>query len=63
MSYAIRFDFPEGDTPYAGLHKGALGFAPTLATALLFDDADRARALIGGYGTLGEWAKVVPVRT
>jgi hypothetical protein len=53
MSYAIRFDYPE--TPnrpiYAGMHKGALGWAPTLATALLYDDAETAtRVLANGYG-------------
>lgn len=61
MTYAIRFDFPEGSV-YAGMYKGALGWAPTVATALMFDDADKARRLIGGYGASAEWAKVVPVR-
>lgn len=62
MTYAIRFDYPEG-TVYAGLHKGAAGWAPTVATALLFDDADKARAMLtNAYGQSAEWGKVVPVR-
>ena len=61
-TYAIRFDYPEGSV-YAGMHKGALGWAPTLATALLFDDAEKARRLLtAGYGRSAEWAKVVPVK-
>jgi hypothetical protein len=41
--YAIRFDFPDSDAPiYAGDYNGAAGFAPTLATALVFADADGA---------------------
>lgn len=64
MTYAIRFDFPEG-TVYAGLHDGALGFAPTLRTALLFDDADKARDnLVNGYGMATRlWGRVVIVDT
>jgi hypothetical protein len=60
-TYAIRFDYPEG-TLYAGLYKGALGWAPQLATALLFEDADRAKATLdNGYGASAKWGKVVPV--
>lgn len=60
-TYAIQFDYPEG-TVWAGMHKGALGWAPQLSTALLFDDAEKARAMmIAGYGASAEWAKVVPV--
>lgn len=60
-TYAIQFDYPEG-TCWAGLHKGAAGWAPTLATALLFDDAEKARAMmLAGYGASADWAKVVPV--
>lgn len=62
-TYAIQFDYPEG-TVWAGMHKGALGWAPQLATALLFDDADRARAtMLNGYGSSAEWARVVKVAT
>lgn len=61
-TYAIRFDYPEG-TVYAGMFKGALGWAPTLATALIFDDAEKARSLMAaGYGGSADWAKVVPVK-
>ena len=52
MKYAICFDFAEGIGPvFAGLSDGALGFAPTLATAELFDDEEAAeRVLKNGYG-------------
>lgn len=52
MRYAVRFDFPEAPEPvYAGLYRGAWGWAPTLRTAELFDDADTAaRTLANGYG-------------
>lgn len=60
-TYAIQFDYPEG-TCWAGLHKGACGWAPSLATALLFDDADKARSLMEcGYGNSAEWGRVVEV--
>lgn len=60
-TYAVRFDFPEG-TVYAGLYQGACGFAPTLRTALLFPDADRALGtLTNGYGPARAWGRVVPV--
>lgn len=50
MRYAIRFDFPEGAV-YAGEAGDSLGFAPTLATALMFEDPDVAlRFLTNGYG-------------
>lgn len=62
-TYAIQFDYPEG-TVWAGMHKGALGWAPQIATALLFDDADRARATMeNGYGPSRDWARVVEVST
>lgn len=61
-SYAIRFDFPEG-TVYAGDYKGACGFAPQVATAILFTDANQARSLLEhGYGEASkEWGRVVVV--
>lgn len=62
-TYTIQFDYPEG-TCWAGMHKGALGWAPTLATALLFDDADRAKATLdNAYGPSSEWGRVVQVGT
>lgn len=63
-TYAIQFDYPEG-TVWAGMHKGALGWAPQLATALLFDDADKAQSTLEhGYGDASRaWGRVVPVHT
>lgn len=62
-TYAIRFDFPEGAV-YAGMHKGGLGFAPTVATACLFDDSDQAlNTLTNGYGPARKWGRVVTVAT
>lgn len=49
--FAIRFDFPEGGVVYAGMHKGAAGFAPSLLTAELYDTAEIAeRTLANAYG-------------
>jgi hypothetical protein len=64
MSYAIRFDYPEGTEPlFAGMHKGALGWAPTLKTALMYDDADvAARVLENGYGSTAKFGRVVQVK-
>jgi hypothetical protein len=65
MSYAIRFDYPEADKPvFAGMHKGALGWAPTLATANIYDDAEvAARVLENGYGDgTRPWGRVVQVK-
>jgi hypothetical protein len=65
MSYAVRFDFPESDQPlFAGLHKGAFGWAPTLATALIYDDADKAAAALeNAYGENSKrFGRVVQVK-
>lgn len=61
-TFAIQFDFPEG-TVYAGMYKGAAGFAPTLATARLFADADEARRFLDNcYGNAtSPWGKVIGV--
>lgn len=40
--WAIRFDFPEGGTLYAGRYKGGFGWAPTLATALKYNERETA---------------------
>ena len=64
-SYAIRFDFPDGGAPfYAGAYKGGLGWAPTLATAFIYDDADTAaRVLTNGYGKEArKWGRVIQVK-
>lgn len=64
MVYAIRFDYPEGKM-YAGkAPDGALGWAPTLKTALLFAHTDSALNTIkNGYGEESQkWAKVVEVK-
>lgn len=63
-TYAIRFNFPEGEV-YAGLHKGAAGYAPTLATAMEFDNYGKAQAMLEhAYGPAsrnhGEIVLVVP---
>jgi hypothetical protein len=64
VKYAICFDYPEADDPYfAGEFKGGLGWAPTLATALLFDDEETAeRTLENGYTPANQvYATVVEV--
>lgn len=62
-TYAIAFRFPEGGV-FAGYYKGALGWAPTLKTALLFDNAEDAQRIIrNGYGAQEQWAYVVPIET
>ncbi len=63
-TYAIRFDYPETIEPvYAGWHKGALGWAPTLASAAFFDTADEAaRTLKNGYGGTAIYGRVVAVK-
>ncbi len=61
--FAIRFDFPEAAEPlYAGTYKDALGFAPTLATALMFSTVDAAAQMLdNGYGHASVYGRVVPV--
>ena len=51
MSYTIAFDFPDVDDPvFAGIAKGALGFAPSLATAVKFTTENAAlKTLESGY--------------
>jgi len=63
-TFTIRFDMPDTDTPcYAGDYKGALGFAPTLATARFWTDADVAQSfLVNGYGKVGAWGRVIEVK-
>lgn len=63
--YAIKFDFPDSDVSlYAGMHKGALGWAPTLATALLFKTREEAgRNLANGYGASTQYGTIVEVTT
>ena len=60
-AYVIRFDFPEGGPPfYAGMHKGAFGWAPTTATALVYEDPEIAeRVLCNAYLVLAEHGRVV----
>lgn len=52
VNFAICFDFPENDDPvFAGFAGDALGFAPTLRTAVKFDrETDAERTLQNGYG-------------
>jgi hypothetical protein len=63
-NFAIRFDFPEGEPLYAGMHKGAFGWAPTLATALIYSDEETAqRVLENAYGSGGRrYGRVVAVK-
>ncbi len=50
--YAIRFTGLTAEPIYAGMFKDALGFAPTLETALIYDDHMVAeRVLLNGYGS------------
>lgn len=64
MTYAIRFEFPDGGTFYAGMYKGAFGWAPTLKTALFYDTPDDAmRVLKNAYGTAaGNYGRVIRVK-
>jgi hypothetical protein len=65
VTFAICFDFPEapGEPLFAGWAGDAPGFAPTLATAMRFDDWDVAeRFLANSYGpSIGECGAVVEV--
>jgi hypothetical protein len=62
-TFAIRFDFPEEDAPlFAGMYKDALGWAPTLRTALTYEDPEAAqRVLTNGYGETAVWGRVVQI--
>jgi len=59
--FAIRFAYPEADGYlYAGWFKDTLGWAPTLATAALFDTREEAtRILKNGYGPTQEQFGIV----
>ncbi len=59
--FAIRFDFlDQGDSFYAGMYKGGLGWAPTVKTAMFFDTAeDAARTLENGYGSSAQYGSVI----
>lgn len=61
--YTIRFTFPDTDTPmFAGDHKGALGWAPTIDTALIWDSPDTAAQFLrDGYGVSKRWGEVVAI--
>jgi hypothetical protein len=51
VRYAIEFTYPGGSTDYAGARKGALDWAATLQTAIIFETAEEAaRVLKNGYG-------------
>lgn len=64
VTYAIRFEFPEGPPAFAGDYKGAAGFAPSLRTAILFEDEDAAhRILTNAYGEQTQkYGRVILVR-
>jgi hypothetical protein len=62
--FAIRFDYPnDGPIMWAGMHKGAFGWAPTLASALIYNDRETAeRVLANAYGPTSQTiASVVEV--
>ena len=61
--YTIRFSFPEATEPmFAGDHQGALGWAPTIDTALVWDSPDTAaQFLVNGYGASKRWGEIVRV--
>jgi hypothetical protein len=63
--FTICFDFPEleGEPQFAGWYKGTPGFAPSLASAMLFDDEETAeRFLNGSYAAeTAECGRVVEV--
>lgn len=63
--YAIRFEFPSPDDTvvFAGLCENSMGFAPTLGTALITEDANEALGyLLNGYGReIAKWGKVITV--
>ena len=63
MKYAIRFNYAPDWIVYAGMHKGAFGWAPQLETALLYDDKEVAeRVLKNCYGKASaEYGEVIEV--
>jgi hypothetical protein len=63
MKFAIRFHFPGMDgVTYAGDYKGALGWAPTLKTAIIWTNRETAeRILENGYGSMAAYGEVVEV--
>lgn len=64
MTWAIRFDLPSHEVLYAGLHKGAWGWAHTIRTAELFDSPEAAgRVLANGYGHSAQYGVIVEVTT
>lgn len=61
--YAIQFDFASDWKCYAGLHKGAFGWAPSLATALTYADRQTAEnVLTNAYGKAAAFGRVVEVK-
>lgn len=62
-TFAIRFEFPEGDAVFAGDFKGAAGFAPSLRTAHLFTEEDQAQTfLTNAYGEAKKYGRVIAVK-
>ena len=60
MPWAIQFDYPEAVSPlYAGEYKGALGWAPTLATAYRFETQEAAERVLANYGSSAEYGRVI----
>lgn len=60
MTWLIEFRFPEGILWAGRAGDGALGWAPTPATALRFDTKEKAgRFLSNGYGDSARYGFVV----
>lgn len=59
--WVIEFDYPEfADPAYAGMYKGALGWAAFVDTAIVFDDKEAAeRTLKNGYGKQAQYGRVI----
>lgn len=60
----IEFRFPGEAVVYAGDHKGACGFAPSIATARIYaTEREALNALTYGYGpALSQVGYVMPVK-
>ena len=60
--FLIQFDYPEGGTFWAGTYKDSIGWAPSAASAIVFDTAGAAQLMLdNGYGPhTRPFGKVVP---
>jgi hypothetical protein len=60
--WVIEFNYPEQTNRlWAGMHEGALGWAPQIETAIVWVDKEAAeRTLTNGYGNSAKYGRVVP---